>query len=400
MLLVACLLATARSLSAEQGDARVFFVDQSGSLRPSVAPRSLATTDIQSIATRAMGLEAADSKLTQDMLQSNFFKPARAFALVTVDGIGSSSLTDTKFLASLAGTAHSFELEGVGCPVHTAPSLLAMNTGDASLETQDTKPGISDLLSAAFEGETNIVSVSGSAEEASAFSSLPRPKVESPESSSSLPKSDHDLLNAIKAKEGLLSVLKASGIDAKSVDNKITIGVFDSSTQAELALIVELQGALSALQAFTEKTVNGPSFITMSFSSLKALVRADKEKAEVARRMLDVTLAEIELRLQEAFPKSSMMTLALMGSLSDKSETESEARDAVSRRRLAAKASISTATTITQGDKDRYQIVLWLSILAVIATVWSIYAMAYMPFKKDADLYSTFNPNWEHRKRQ
>jgi hypothetical protein len=54
----------------------------------------------------------------------------------------------------------------------------------------------------------------------------------------------------------------------------------------------------------------------------------------------------------------------------------------------------------TQEDIARYQIVLWFSIAFALVLLFSTYALAFMSFKKDTLLYSTFNPNWEDRKKR
>jgi len=48
----------------------------------------------------------------------------------------------------------------------------------------------------------------------------------------------------------------------------------------------------------------------------------------------------------------------------------------------------------------RYQIVLWLCILLALWVLGAAYSLAFMSFKKDSLLYSTFNPSWEDRKRK
>jgi len=62
-----------------------------------------------------------------------------------------------------------------------------------------------------------------------------------------------------------------------------------------------------------------------------------------------------------------------------------------------ATASSTNTTTIRIAN---YQITLWLSITLVLTLLAAIYALAFMSFKKDTLLYSTFNPNWEERKRR
>lgn len=60
----------------------------------------------------------------------------------------------------------------------------------------------------------------------------------------------------------------------------------------------------------------------------------------------------------------------------------------------------STYKYPTGAQVRTYQIVLWLCILLVFVIYSAVYALAYMDFKKDTMLYSSFNPNWEDRKRR
>jgi hypothetical protein len=50
-------------------------------------------------------------------------------------------------------------------------------------------------------------------------------------------------------------------------------------------------------------------------------------------------------------------------------------------------------------DIQRYQIVLWFSIVAAFVLIAAVYQLALMAFKKDTMLYSSFNPNWEGKRR-
>jgi hypothetical protein len=48
-------------------------------------------------------------------------------------------------------------------------------------------------------------------------------------------------------------------------------------------------------------------------------------------------------------------------------------------------------------DVAKYQIVLWISLILLFFTIWVVYSLAFMSFKKDTLIYSTFNPKWENR---
>ena len=54
----------------------------------------------------------------------------------------------------------------------------------------------------------------------------------------------------------------------------------------------------------------------------------------------------------------------------------------------------------SDADIQRYQIALWVSILLAVIALSAAYSLAFMEFKKDTILYSSFNPNWEERKRR
>ena len=54
----------------------------------------------------------------------------------------------------------------------------------------------------------------------------------------------------------------------------------------------------------------------------------------------------------------------------------------------------------SNADIQRYQIALWISVLLVVIVLSAVYSLAFMDFKKDTILYSSFNPNWEERKRR
>jgi hypothetical protein len=52
---------------------------------------------------------------------------------------------------------------------------------------------------------------------------------------------------------------------------------------------------------------------------------------------------------------------------------------------------------VTSAEIAKYQIALWTSVLLIFVTVFAVYSLAFMSFKKDTLIYSTFNPKWETR---
>jgi len=67
---------------------------------------------------------------------------------------------------------------------------------------------------------------------------------------------------------------------------------------------------------------------------------------------------------------------------------------------LAVGATATNTSGPTQAQIETYQIELWVSIAGVFVVAWAAYVIGWMGFKKDTLLYSTFNPNWEDRKRR
>eukprot|EP01006_Ploeotia_vitrea_P038045 TRINITY_DN66198_c9_g2_i3.p1 TRINITY_DN66198_c9_g2~~TRINITY_DN66198_c9_g2_i3.p1 ORF type:complete len:551 (-),score=295.41 TRINITY_DN66198_c9_g2_i3:71-1723(-) len=61
---------------------------------------------------------------------------------------------------------------------------------------------------------------------------------------------------------------------------------------------------------------------------------------------------------------------------------------------------LGATTAVQPADVQRYQIVLWLSILLGFVVLAAAYALAFMETDKDTLLYSKFNPNSDDRKRR
>ena len=71
-----------------------------------------------------------------------------------------------------------------------------------------------------------------------------------------------------------------------------------------------------------------------------------------------------------------------------------------SRYNFTTSALFPNASFPSDADIQRYQIALWVSIGLVVIALSAAYSLAFMEFKKDTILYSSFNPNWEERKRR
>jgi len=67
---------------------------------------------------------------------------------------------------------------------------------------------------------------------------------------------------------------------------------------------------------------------------------------------------------------------------------------------LQAVSSGATNTTTSSNTVVHYQITLWLVIVLILLGLFTIYAMAFMTFKKDTLLYSPFNPTWEESRKK
>jgi len=53
---------------------------------------------------------------------------------------------------------------------------------------------------------------------------------------------------------------------------------------------------------------------------------------------------------------------------------------------------------ISSTERDTYQIMVWVSVAGAFVVLFAFYSTAFMSFKKDTLLYSTFNPKWDDRK--
>lgn len=384
------------AFAAVHDDARIVLSDRSGSILPSTGVEDAVSVEaVQVWVARSMGLPASkEATLPDNLLQTSFFKPAQANMVVTVDGLGASSPYPTPFLSKLsdverdAAVTRTLPLSGVMCPVHTTTSLTAMSTGERDIKTQATASRMGDVLATAFEGESFVMSMGGDEDEAKAFSANTLPLVSG----------DAQALLGVLAKAGMQAHVQEGSLVVKMEGSK-------ASFSLDSPLVMELEVALSLLSTLAKdpkSSDNAPDLITLSFSSLKALLRAEEGKAgttqlTIAMRMLDATLSEVIARFETLYPRG-LLTVAMMGTITGSVPTEKEAQEALIRRHLL-KAGAKKAPS-SNADASRYHIVLWLSLGGVMALVWATYALAFMPFKKDADLYSTFNPNWEHRKRQ
>jgi len=73
-------------------------------------------------------------------------------------------------------------------------------------------------------------------------------------------------------------------------------------------------------------------------------------------------------------------------------------------RSLLADEDVTLAPTVTpfpgisDTERDAYQIMVWVSVAAAFVVLFAFYSTAFMGFKKDTLLYSSFNPKWDDRK--
>jgi len=62
---------------------------------------------------------------------------------------------------------------------------------------------------------------------------------------------------------------------------------------------------------------------------------------------------------------------------------------------------VSTAVPIpvvSDTERNAYQIMVWVSVAGAFTVLFAFYSTAFMGFKKDTLLYSSFNPKWDDRK--
>jgi hypothetical protein len=53
---------------------------------------------------------------------------------------------------------------------------------------------------------------------------------------------------------------------------------------------------------------------------------------------------------------------------------------------------------VSDTERDAYQIMVWVSVAGAFVVLFAFYSTAFMGFKKDTLLYSSFNPKWDDRK--
>jgi hypothetical protein len=61
-------------------------------------------------------------------------------------------------------------------------------------------------------------------------------------------------------------------------------------------------------------------------------------------------------------------------------------------------APVVTAVGISDTERNTYQIMVWVSVAGAFVVLFAFYSTAFMSFKKDTLLYSSFNPKWDDRK--
>jgi hypothetical protein len=195
-----------------------------------------------------------------------------------------------------------------------------------------------------------------------------------------------------------------------------------------------------------------PDFYAVTFTSMTGLIEKygrNSPQVEAGARLFDATLPQVVSKFQSLYPNRLVTEVVLMGSsqandasvvaevnalfpqvnaaayypniyldksskdvaktcehMASKLNTKNiavycPAVNLYSFSLMSSSTDNSTnSTSPTQQQIETYQIVVWWSIGAAFVTVWAVYVLGWMAFKKDTFLYSTFNPNWEDRKRR
>jgi len=234
-------------------------------------------------------------------------------------------------------------------------------------------------------------------------------------------------------------------------EGEVISATYDLSAPEDRALFAELQYAHTlAGRLKSEDQLNAlvnddiPDFYAVTFASLPALAKkyGHGPQAIGGAKLIDAALPPLVKNFQSLYPQRLVAEVVLLGKNADQSGLEEVTRafpqmaadyypnfyvensrknkvcdDMTSKLApkdiavycpnpdlytfsLLAVDQSTNYTSPTSQQIELYQIVVWWSIGAVFVTVWVVYTLGWMTFKKDTFLYSTFNPNWEDRKRR
>jgi hypothetical protein len=251
------------------------------------------------------------------------------------------------------------------------------------------------------------------------------------------------------------TIIGSKVIVSSSKDRSAPV-TFDLNVPEDRALFSELQyahtltGRLKVVgQLNSLVTDDVPDFYALTFASLTGLSEKygrTSPQVKTGARLIDAALPSFVEGLQSLYPQRLVAEIVLMGShqtpspslLEDISSVSSSSADyypyvyvqnamavqklcedmasalnpksvavycpdsaAYSFSLLAVPGdSSSNSTAPTQQQIETYQIGLWFSLGWIFIVLWAVYILGWMSFKKDTFLYSTFNPNWEDRKRR
>jgi hypothetical protein len=238
-------------------------------------------------------------------------------------------------------------------------------------------------------------------------------------------------------------------------DGEVVSATYDLSAPEDRALFSELQyahtlakrlGSTDELHGLVNDDV--PDFYAITFASLPALVEKyghSSPQAIGGAKLVDATLPELVKSFQALYPQRLVAEVVLLGKHqgADQKTYDEVTRafpqmaadyypnfyvenarktklcqdmasklnpkdiavycpnpDLYTFSLMAVGDSSSNSTSPTQQQIEVFQIALWFSIGIAMITLWAVCALGWMSFKKDTFLYSTFNPNWEDRKRR
>lgn len=386
-------------------DSRILLLDMSGSVIASKQDLIVDVTSLQSIVCRSLGVAPLETTSnTPELMQTSFFKSARANVLITVNGLGSAALEGCVFLNSLANgrnkdfTVRSGVLTGVS--TSTAASLAAMTTGlPTSHDALRTAHGIADIVVDAFP-ESLTLAMGGAADQARTFcvqqQSVNSICFDANEQSMALPPTSDKLQSELRS---LLSKEHINFDELFNVKNNWKTGALALFLN-EMESLLWVEGSIEVGGSMHKQATDEvPDFYSITFSSLKGVQNefgVDSSQARIARLVVDVVIKQALSRFAKVYPQRVMVELAFMGVSPPVLSHNS--------RRLLSQNGTDTYGTVTKanvtpGEVDRFHIVLWLSVLISLALLAALYNLAFMSFKKDELLYGTFNPGWEHRKR-
>jgi len=191
-------------------------------------------------------------------------------------------------------------------------------------------------------------------------------------------------------------------------------GVWNNRAVSELVFLGSVASAVDTQDLFKSlaRLLPEQSDVTEYYPGVYAETKSTSSLADICR-VLGVELQNVNFEVycpSEDLSKTTNFALFELGATATSSSSTGPASSSSSTGPAPPTPSSSSGSnpfppmpansTVSMDSIRRYQITLWLVIWLSLALLFIIYSFANMTFKKDSLLYSSFNPNWEDRKRR